>query len=376
MRIALFSPAWFPVPPERYGGIESVVHLLAEGLMEAGVDVTLFASGDSTAKAPTVSAFETSPSERIGQSYWELQHALSFLERVDEFDLVHDHSGLFGLTLFGLTQCPVVHTVHGPLTDDPGRVYKRACSTVPFAGLVSLTLSQRRPLPRLNWIANVGNGLDLSRFPCDREPEDFLLFLGRMSPDKGAHNAITVAQRTGRRLMIAAKCREPGEKEYFDRCVAPHLGEQIKYVGEVTHAERCQLLRHAHALLVPIEWEEPFGLTMIEAMASGTPIVAFRRGSVPELLDHGITGFVVDDVDSMVRALTMATLLDAEVLRREAERRFSADTMVRGYLEAYEVAFKAHLTRADGGTMKSSRKSIRQRSETRRVPSTTRMGRP
>jgi glycosyltransferase involved in cell wall biosynthesis len=337
MRVAVFSPVWFPVPPDRYGGIEAVVQLLADGLVEAGVDVTLFASGDSTSKAPIVSAFEIAPSERIGQSYWELQHLLPFLEQRDEFDIVHDHSGLFGLTTFGLTNCPTIHTVHGPLTDDPGDVYRRVCSIVPRAGLVSLTHNQRRPLPDLPWVANVPNAIDVSRYPTHRRPGDALLFLGRMSPDKGAHRAIRVANRLGRQLDIAAKCREPAELEYFNEFVAPHLNDDIRYVGEVDHDEKCALLSNAHALLVPIEWEEPFGLVMIEALASGTPVVAMRRGSVPEILRHGETALIANDLAEMIALVDRANELDPARLRQEATARFSTARMIEGYLEAYET---------------------------------------
>lgn len=336
MRVAVFSPVWFPVPPDRYGGIEAIVQLLADGLMDAGVDVTLFASGDSTSKAPIVSAFERAPSERIGQSYWELQHLLPFLERRDEFDIVHDHSGLVGLTTFGLTGCPTIHTVHGPLAGGPGDVYRKVCSIVPHAGLVSLTYNQRRPLPELPWIANVPNAIDTSRYSVDRKPGDALLFLGRMSPDKGAHRAIRVAKRLGRPLNIAAKCREPEEQAYFDEFVAPHLDSDIQYVGEVDHAEKCALLSRAHALVVPIEWEEPFGLVMIEALASGTPVVAMRRGSVPEILQHGETAFIANDLAEMVAFVDRASELDPVRLRREVEDRFSVRQMVQGYLDSYE----------------------------------------
>jgi len=340
MRVALFSPVWFPVPPDRYGGIEAVVHLLADGLVDAGVDVTLFASGDSRTKAELVSAFETAPSERIGESYWELQHLLPFLERRDEFDLVHDHSGLVGLTVFGLTDCPTLHTVHGPLTGDPGEVYTAVCNAVPGSGLVSLTRNQRRPCPSLPWVANVHNAIDTSRYRLERRPGDALLFLGRMSPDKGAHRAIRVAERLGRPLKIAAKCREPGEIAYFESYVEPHLNDVIEYVGEVDHDEKCALLAEAHALLVPIEWEEPFGLVMIEALASGTPTVALRRGSVPELLVDGKTAYIADDLAGMVAAVGKVEALDPGVLRAEAEARFSVERMVEGYIAAYESTMR------------------------------------
>ena len=337
MRVAVFSPVWFPVPPDRYGGIEAVVHLLADGLVDAGVDATLFASGDSSSKAPIVSAFDTAPSERIGQSYWELQHLLPLLERRGEFDVVHDHSGLVGLTMLGLTQCPTVHTVHGPLSGDPGDVYRKVCAIVPDAGLVSLTHNQRGAGVDLPWIANVPNAIDVTRYRLRRKPGDALLFLGRMSPDKGAHRAIRVAERLGRPLDIAAKCREPAEIAYFDEFIAPHLSNDIRYVGEVDHTAKCALLAQAHALLVPIEWEEPFGLVMIEALASGTPVVALRRGSVPELLRHGDTALIASDLSEMIALVDRAAELDPARLRQEAETRFSVGQMVEGYLEAYET---------------------------------------
>jgi glycosyltransferase involved in cell wall biosynthesis len=336
MRVAMVSPVWFPVPPGRYGGIEAIVSLLTEGLVERGVDVTLFASGDSTTSADHVHVFEEAPSERIGETFWELNHALSCLTRLDDFDLVHDHTGLLGLTLFGLTGAPVVHTVHGPLTDVPGDMYRAACSVTRNVGLVSLTLAQRRPLPSLPWLANIANAIELDRYPFDPRPGDGLLFLGRMSPDKGAHTAIEVARLTGRPLRIAAKCREPEEQAYFDRAIGPHLGDGIEYLGEVSHEEKCRLLAEAHAVLVPIEWEEPFGLVMIEAMASGTPPIALRRGSVPEVIDHGRTGLIVDDLAEMAAAVDRAGELDPLELRREAAERFSTQRMVDAHVAAYE----------------------------------------
>jgi glycosyltransferase involved in cell wall biosynthesis len=332
----MLSPVWFPVPPDRYGGIETVVSLLTEGLVRRGIDVTLFASGDSVTSARLVAAFERAPSERIGGTFWELDHALSALTRLDDFDLLHDHTGLLGLTLFGLASIPVLHTVHGPLEPDPARMYRAACSVGTDIGLVSLTRAQRRPLPALPWIANIENALDVDRYAFAPRPGEGLVFIGRMSPEKGAHRAIEVAQRAGRPLRIAAKCREPAEQAYFDREIRPHLGDEIEYVGEVGHAEKCQLLSEAHALLVPIDWEEPFGLVMIEAMACGTPVVALRRGSVPEVIDHGRTGFVVDNLAEMAAALDDVGWLDPRELRREAEQRFSPERLVTEHLDTYE----------------------------------------
>ena len=336
MRVAMLSPVWFPVPPGAYGGIEAIVSLLTEGLVTRGVDVTLFASGDSRTAARHVYVFEEAPSDRIGETFWELNHALACLEQLEEFDLVHDHTGLLGLTLVGLTGTPLIHTVHGPLDGEAGDMYRAACKVTRRVGLVSLTCAQRSPLPKLPWVANIDNAIDLELYPFDPRPGDGLLFLGRMSPDKGAHRAIDVARRTGRPLRIVGKCREPAEQEYFEREIEPLLDAQIEYLGEVSHEEKCRLLSEAQALLVPIEWEEPFGLVMIEAMASGTPPIAFNRGSVPEVIDHGRTGIIVDDLAEMAAAVEHAARLDPLELRREAEQRFSPERMVDNYLAAYE----------------------------------------
>jgi len=344
----MFSPVWFPVPPDRYGGIESIVSLLTEGLVDREIDVTLFASGDSTTSAPLVSVFDRAPSERIGETFWELNHALACLGRLDEFDVVHDHSGLLGLTLFGLTDTPVLHTVHGSTVGEAGAMYRAACAVTEGVGLVSLTQSQRRPVPRLPWLANVHNAIDLGRYPFAREPGDSLLFLGRMSHEKGAHRAIEVARRAGRPLRIAAKCREREEKLYFEREIRPHLGPMVEYVGEVGHDDKCRLLSEAYALLVPISWEEPFGLVMIEALACGTPVVALARGSVPELLEHGQTGIIARDVDGMVASLAEVERLDPRVLRAEVENRFTVKQMVDGYLDAYELLLEERVAAPAG----------------------------
>jgi glycosyltransferase involved in cell wall biosynthesis len=341
----MFSPVWFPVPPDRYGGIEAMVSLLTEGLIQNGVDVTLFASGDSVTRAKHVAVFDRAPSERIGETFWELNHALACLTRLDDYDIVHDHSGLLGLTLFGLTSTPVLHTVHGPLTGEPGYMYEAACSVTHDVGLVSLTQAQRRPLPRLPWVANVPNSIDLSQYPFRRVPGDYLLFLGRMSPEKGAHRAIEVARQTGRPLVMAAKCREDGERAYFEEKIRPHLCAQIRYVGEVGHEEKWRLLAGAHALLVPIDWEEPFGLVMIEALACGTPVIALRRGSVPEVLDHGRTGFIADDLPEMATAVERVRSLDPHELRDEVEKRFTPERMVNGYLAAYSCLLGTRVDR-------------------------------
>ena len=336
MKIAVLSPVWFPVPPSGYGGIEWIVSLLADGLADAGHEVTLFASGDSHTRAELSYTFRRAPSERIGQTFWELQHALGCFKRDGEFDVVHDHTGLMGLALGSLLRTPLVHTVHGPLIGPPGELYEQIVRIAPKAHLISLSLNQRRPKPHLPWLANVPNALDLSFYPYAPMGGDYLLFLGRMSPDKGAHRAVAVALETGLPLKIAGKCAEPAEQEYFDAMVRPHLGDGREYVGEVSHGEKVELLRAARATLFPIEWEEPFGLVMIESMACGTPVIATRWGAVPEVVEHGKTGIVVDHWDHMSSALEAASKLDPAEMRRAVEERFTPERMVADYVAAYE----------------------------------------
>ena len=226
---------------------------------------------------------------------------------------MHDHTGMLGLAFGGLVETPFCHTVHGPLDGQPGRMYEQVLDLAPHGKLISISMNQRKPKPNLPWIGNCPNALDLSMYPFRRKPGgDYLVFLGRMSPDKGAHRALAVALETGIPLKIAAKCREPLEIRYFDEFIRPHLGGSIEYVGEVGHADKVELLMGARALISPIDWEEPFGLMMIEAMACGTPVISTRRGAVPEIVDHGRTGVVVDkyrDMEDPV-VLEMADSLD------------------------------------------------------------------
>jgi glycosyltransferase involved in cell wall biosynthesis len=338
LKIGILSPVWFPVPPPGYGGIEWVVSLLADGLAEAGHDVTLFASGDSYTKAKLSTVFRRAPSERIGQTYWELKHALVALGRAGEFDVVNDHTGLLGLTLGGLVATPFVHTVHGPLDGEPGELYEQVVSLVPSSKLISLSMNQRAPRPQLPWIANCPNALDLSMYPVKPHRGDYLLFIGRMSVDKGCHRAIAVATEAGLPLKIAGKNREPAEQAYFQEYVEPHLNERIQYLGEVNHGQKVELLQDARATLFPIEWEEPFGLVMIESMACGTPVIATRWGAVPEVIDDGHSGIIVDHYRDMPGALEAADALEPMDCRHYAEERFSPERMVADYLEAYRAA--------------------------------------
>jgi len=337
----VISPVWFSVPPEGYGGIEWVVSLLADGLVDAGHDVTLFASGDSHTKAKLEFTYEHAISHLIGRALPELNHALACYERAGDFDVVNDHSGLPAAALGAGAAAPVLHTVHGPLDGEAGPIYERIARYAPQVGLISLSMNQRVPKPDLPWAANIPNALDFSLYPAQPHRGDYLLFLGRMSPDKGAHRAIAVAREAGLPLKIAGKRSEPKEREYFDEFVAPHLVSGIEYLGEVTHGEKVELLQEARVTLFPIEWEEPFGLVMIESLACGTPVIATRQGAVPEVIEDGRVGLIVDDYRAMTAKIEAADELDPMEYRHYVEERFSRDRMVADYVAAYERAVQA-----------------------------------
>src|SRR5919201_1723285 len=345
MRIAILSPAWFSVPPSGYGGIEWVVSLLADGLVDGGHEVTLFASGDSHTKANLAWVYEQAPGELIGKTMAELRHALACFDRADEFDVINDHAGPLSIALGGLIDTPVLHTVHGPLSGEAGAVYEGLSRLAPDVGLISISLNQRRPRPELNWVGNCMNALDLQLYPCKPHRGDYLLFLGRMSPDKGAHRAIAVAMETGLPLKLAGKMQDPKEVRYFKELVEPHLVDGIEYLGEVSHGEKVELLQNARATLFPIEWEEPFGLVMIESMACGTPVIATRWGAVPEVIEPGRSGITFHDYPEMAYVLDRADALDPLECRRYVEERFGQARMVSDYVRVYEeAAFRAAAT--------------------------------
>jgi glycosyltransferase involved in cell wall biosynthesis len=338
LRIAILAPAWFAVPPTGYGGIEWIVALLADGLVDAGHDVTLFASGDSRTKAKLAAVYSEAPSREIGRTFPEIKHALSCFAVADQFDVINDHTGMLGCALGATVPTPVVHTVHGPLNGEPGQIYDLINQVAPQVGLISISMNQRKPKPHLNWIANCHNALDFSIYPLRPHRRDYLLFLGRLSPDKGAHRALAVAIETGLPLKIAGKMQDPKERAYFHELVEPHLVNGIEFLGEVTHGEKVELLQNARATLFPIEWEEPFGLVMIESMACGTPVIATRWGAVPEVIEHGRSGIIVDHYTEMPAALEAADKLDPLELRKYVEEEFSPQRMVRDYVAAYEAA--------------------------------------
>jgi len=268
----------------------------------------------------------------------DLHHALACYEQAAEFDVINDHSGMLSAVIGGAVDTPVLHTAHGPLDGEAGPVYQQIGQVAPQVGLISISLNQRRPCPELPWAANIPNALDFSLYPCKPHRGDYLLFLGRMSPDKGCHRAIAVAMESGMPLKIAGKRHEPKEREYFEELVQPHLGNGIEYLGEVTHGEKVELLQNARVTLFPIEWEEPFGLVMIESMACGTPVIATRHGAVPEVIEHGRGGLIVDHYREMAARVEEADEMDPYECRSYVEERFSSQRMVSEYVDAYRAA--------------------------------------
>lgn len=338
MRIGMIAPPWFALPPQRYGGIEFVVSLLTEGLVARGHDVTLFASGDSETRARLHAIFARAPFELIGKGdHLEIMHSLEAYTHSDEFDIIHDHDGLagraMGALVHRLTGKPVVATLHGPAEPATQQALSSLRDDLRF---IAISDYQRQGFPDLEFVATIPNAIDVEHMGFGAEKDDYLLFIGRMTPDKGAHTAIEVARRLDRRLIMAGKVNEGPEHEYFAVQVEPHLSDKIHFRGEVDHETKVRLYERARCTLFPIQWPEPFGLVMIESLACGTPVIAMRQGSVPEVIEHGRTGFIVDTADEMVEAFGLIHEIDPAECRRAVEERFGGDAFVTAHEAAYK----------------------------------------
>jgi glycosyltransferase involved in cell wall biosynthesis len=330
-------PPYYEIPPRAYGGIEATVAVLVDALIEVGHRVTLLSSGNHGTRAEHVRTYEVPQHERLAQGVPEVVHASAADRalRTLDVDVVHDHT-LAGLLLARGRAVPTVATVHGPLTGEFLRLYADVGEDV---GLVAISESQRGHGPGLNWAATVHNAVDPGAFIYREEKEDFVLFLGRMTPDKGIPHAIGAARAAGRRLVLGAKCSEPAELAYFESEVRPLLtSADVDYIGEVEGEQKRELLAAASALLFPICWEEPFGMVMIEAMASGTPVVALGRGAIPEVVADGVTGFVCADPAELPAALDKVATLRPQDCRLRVEEHFSPPVMANGYAQAYVEA--------------------------------------
>ncbi|MGQ9869584.1 glycosyltransferase family 4 protein [Leptodesmis sp.] len=337
MRIAQIAPLWERVPPTTYGGTELVVGLLTEELVRRGHEVTLFASGDSITKAtlksvhPKALRLDKSVKEA---SIYEMLQLTHVYERAKDFDIIHSHMGCAALPYARLVKTPTVHTLHGIFTPDNEKLFTYARQQ-PF---ISISHDQREPRLGLNYAATVYNGIDISAYRFYPKPSDppYLAFLGRLSPEKGTHLAIEIAKRSGWTLKIAGKI-DVVDVEYYETEIKPHIdGEQIQYLGEANHVQKNILLGNAVATLFPITWREPFGLVMIESMVSGTPVIAMKLGSTPEVIAHEQTGFLCHSIEECLQALQRIPEIDRAKCRQHVEENFSVQRMTDGYEAVYQ----------------------------------------
>jgi glycosyltransferase involved in cell wall biosynthesis len=333
MRIGIIAPLELRVPPVGYGGTELVVSLLTEELVRRGHEVTLFASGDSITRANLVSGCERFlRGSGRDSSILTMLHVASCLERASDFDVIHNHTALEGMATAGLTKTPVLTTLHGVMGGDWHLLFMRYrgwYSTISKAMKVLLPDKER-------FAGVVYNSIDVESYPFNSgKRDDYLLFLSRISHEKGPHLAIEAAKRLNARLIIAGNVHSP-DRRYFEEMVLPRVdGDQIVYVGEADYYRKRELMTRAHCLLAPVVWPEPFGLFMAEAMACGTPVVAFNNGASPEVVSHGKTGYIVNSLDEMTKAVKRVEGIDPSACRTHVEQRFNVSRMVDDYLSAY-----------------------------------------
>jgi glycosyltransferase involved in cell wall biosynthesis len=341
MRIAQIAPLTESVPPKLYGGTERVVSYITEALVELGHDVTLFATGDSQTKAtleavwPRALRLDPAIRDRIAPHMLLMEMVR---RRADEFDVLHFHMDYYSFSLFKRQDTPFVTTLHGRL-DLPEQ--QPVFDTFNTAPVISISDSQRHPLPQAKWLTTVYHGLPEKLYEPQPVEQKYLAFLGRISPEKRVDTAIRIAGRCGMPIKIAAKV-DSADHEYFEREIAPLLKlPYVEFVGEITDGQKADFLSGAHALLFPIDWPEPFGLVMIESMACGTPVIAFNRGAVPEVIDEGVSGFIVEDEIGAVAAVNRLHTLSRARVRQRFEERFTSHRMAQQYVDAYQAVVRA-----------------------------------
>jgi len=338
MKIAQIAPLWERVPPFRYGGIELIVSLLTDELVRRGHEVTLFASGDSITAGQLKSVHEKALrlDERVKEPGLYEQMMLSQVyQQAHHFDIIHSHVGCAALPYTGFVKTPTVHTTHGIFTPDNEKMFRQFA----WQPYISISEAQREPRLGLNYIHTVYNGIDTSVYSFQPEPAQpaYLAFVGRISPEKGPQEAIAIAKAAGLPLKMAGKV-DPVDRVFYREQIAPLIdGEHIQYLGEVSHEEKVQLLSGATVTLFPITWREPFGLVMIESMATGTPVIGMSLGSVPEVIAHGKTGFVCHTQEQMIEAIPAAIKLSRQACRDYVLQRFSVASMVNEYERAYQM---------------------------------------
>lgn len=347
MRIAMLSTFAETVPPKKYGGIELVVYNLTEQLVKMGHEVDLYASADSTTSGKLFPVLKNAVRTMANNADFRYRNAFRIIGiskiltelKHHKYDIIHNHIGWSFLAFEKLAEVPTITTLHGPLDD---KYQQMVYGEFHKSNYVSISMSQRRPMPSLNFVANVYNGLDMTKFKFFEKPQDYFAFLGRMSPEKGPVQAIKAAKAAGVKLIMAAKV-DAVDKTYFEQEVKPLIDdEQIKFIGEVDHAGKLELLGGAKALLGLIQWEEPFGLFFTESMACGTPVIAMNRGSVPELILNSKTGFICNTQEEAVTAIAKIDSLDRKTCYKHVLNNFSAVQMADGYLEAYQTSIANH----------------------------------
>jgi glycosyltransferase involved in cell wall biosynthesis len=335
IRVAVLSPISWRTPPRHYGPWESVVSLLTEELVRMGVDVTLFATGDSQTSGQLVAVCPRPYSEdrSVDPKVAECLHISEVFERSAEFDLIHNHFDFLPLTYSELTRTPVVTTIHGFSSAAILPVYEKYNGRSHY-----VAISEADRSPALDYIATIHHGIDIAQFAFSKVVGEYLLFFGRIHSDKGVHEAIQVAQRVGKKLVIAGIVQD---QEYFAARIEPYLdGDMVEYIGAVGPAERSQVLGGALALLHLISFDEPFGLSLVESLACGTPVIAFGRGSIPEIIKHAQTGYIVANIEQAVEAVALLPSLDRSACRRDAEQRFSHTRMASDYVRVYREILK------------------------------------
>jgi glycosyltransferase involved in cell wall biosynthesis len=358
LRVVLVAPPYFDVPPREYGGVETVVADLADALVARGHEVVLVGAGRPGTAARFVPVWERTIPERLGQPYPEVAHPLLVRRAVEDLaadgriDVVHDHTlgGPLNAPVYSALGAATVATVHGPVDADLRRYYR---ALGPEVHLVAISDRQRALAPDLNWAGRVHNALRVADWPFQPDKAGYALFLGRFHPDKAPHLALDAAHAAGIPLVLAGKCAEPAERDYFEQQVRPRLTGSDQLFGMADARAKRTLLAGARCLLFPARWEEPFGMVMIEAMACGTPVVALRAGSVPEVVADGVTGVIADDPAQLPAALELAADLDPAACRSHVAERFHVEGMAAGYEAAYLRALQAAgaTGRGGGGTL-------------------------
>ena len=334
MKIAILSPIAWRTPPRHYGPWERVVSLLTEGLVKEGVDVTLFATGDSltSAKLRSVCKLPYEEDKELDAKVWESMHISEIMEHAHEFDLIHNNFDFLPLTYSGLIKTPMVTTIHGFSSPKILPVFKKYNNKTHYVSISDADRSRE-----LDYIRTVYHGIDLENFTLHTEPGNYLLYFGRIHRDKGTWEAIQVAKMAKMKLVIAGIIQD---RDYYEQYVEPFLSEEITYIGSVGPKERNQVLGKAFALIHPINFNEPFGLSIVEAMACGTPVLAFNKGSMPEIIQDGINGFLVSGIEEMAQKIKAVKNISREACRATVESKFTREKMVKEYIEVYKEILK------------------------------------